>query len=96
MIRICEHAHNLFLDRISLFRKVDAVSKGLTKLSLAVNTRKSQACCIIWSKNLWLNKCFAIYRIEFSNYFPGLLNHGKLVLANRHRSCLESGNVGCL
>ena len=96
MLWIGVHGHNLFLDILGAVGKIDAVAKGFAHLRLAIDAGQAQAGIILRQHNVGINKGFAINRVEFMHDFLALLQHGQLVLANRHNGCLEGGDISSL
>ena len=96
MIRIREHGHNLLLNLICLIGKINAVSKRFTHFCLTVNTWQTQARLVGRKYDLWLCKRLTIYCVKLVYDLFALLQHRKLILANRNCCCAESRDICCL
>ena len=96
VIGIRKHGHDFLLYLILGIRQIYAVSKGFTHFSLAVYTGQAQTRLIVRQKDIRLHQGIPVNTVELMDDFPGLLNHGRLVLTYRNSSRLESGNIGSL
>ena len=96
VIGIRKHGHDFLLYLILGIRQVYAVSKGFAHFSLAVYTGQTQTRLIVRQKDIRLHQGIPVNTVELMDDFPGLLNHGRLVLTYRNRGRLKGGNVRCL
>ena len=96
MVGIGVHGHNLLFDILRFIGKINAVAQGFTHLGFAVNAGQTQACVVLRQHDVWVNQCFAVNRIELVHDFLALLQHRQLVLAYRHYSCAEGGDISSL
>ena len=93
MVGVGVHAHHLPADIVGAVRQIDAVAEGFAHFGLAVGAGQAEAGFVIRQQRRRLHQRFAVEGIEAADDLPGLLQHGQLVLAHRHRVGHEGGNI---
>ena len=96
MVGVGEHGLDFLLDLVGRVLEVDAVAEALGHLGLAVGAGQAQAGCVLGQENIRFDERLAVDVVEAADDLAALLEHGFLVLAHRHGSGLEEGDVGCL
>ena len=91
--RVGEHRHDLGLDFLRRIREVDAVAERLAHLRLAVDAGQTQAGAVLRQNDARFGQRLAVHTVELAHDLGALLEHGELVLPDRHRRRVECRNV---